>query len=312
MLLDDEEDDATIFGEEEPSNFISFAHVPDNASAREEAALLEHKSNTVRQVVLDTIVQDPGCNPVTIVNVVSTYSIGSRLNSVAIALLKKDKIPLKFNVCGFAAMIIPISCHGIASTTVLVYPSGCVVHTGAKDESHSRLSAWLLANFFEREIGIPMSVDGFKIRNIVSNMEVGHCVNLQSLKNELGVSASYEPADIQCVIHRDPKDPKRVTLIYGSGSAVLTGSKNRDDIFHQYRFIVEKARKHRMAPGITMRDHRHIHKNKALPGKLNKRHVKYGKKGAERDCYVHMDPYLRIGLFPKHDTSRVYKPYLLE
>ncbi len=285
-------------------NMVSFMHMDDSVTDRDEQIrLMEEHSRGVKHIVMDTIVQERGGRPVTIVNVVSTYSIGCRLNSVKIALVRKDVIPLKFNIAGFSAMIIPILCHGIAHTTVLVYPSSCVVHTGAKDEYHSRLAAWLFVDFFRRRLSIPMSVFSFKIGNIVSNLDVGHGVDLPGLKDDLGVTASYEPADIQCVIYRDPQDRRHVTLVYSSGSAVITGSKKRSEIFDQYRTIMDKVRHHKLDDTTSMLEHRHGHKQKMPGNKKARREFKYGKRGGEKDCYLPMDPFLSIGLVPTSPTK---------
>lgn len=183
----------------------------------------------------------PDCH---IVNVVATYYLGLRLNLAKIAYCRRD-VPVTYNPRRFAAMTINVEAPGIDPTTALVFASGNVVHTGAKTEDHSRLSAHYLATFFNTVLKIPVRVENFKITNMVSDMKTGFEVDLYSLKNALGSRATYKPERFPACRIRCETDMKQVSLIYWSGGVVLTGCKNRDNIRNMHKTTFKLCKKHR-------------------------------------------------------------------
>lgn len=217
--------------------------------------------DTEAKVILNTTIQDLNKPTCTLVNVVSTYNLGIKLNPPRIALWFKNIFPVKYNPKGFAAMIGEVKIPGFPSTTVLIYPSGNVVHTGAKDEDHARTLAWAFAIYLREKINIPATILDFKIRNLVSYLQLGHGVDLEKLSKDLGLLCSFEPSLIQCAIVRDPLHPYLVRLFYYSGSVVLTGSKERKEIIEQYRDTFKKVKGFEM--NSLSRNQKNEHKRKA-------------------------------------------------
>jgi TATA-box binding protein (TBP) (component of TFIID and TFIIIB) len=78
------------------------------------------------------IIETPGYPPAKIVNVVTTFQLGIRLNPTKIAFEMRDKIGLKFNPSRFAAATLNLETKDNNFTVALIFSSGKGVHTGAK------------------------------------------------------------------------------------------------------------------------------------------------------------------------------------
>lgn len=212
--------------------------------------------------IVNTDVKLPGCPPCRLVNLVCTYNTRLELNSKKIAFWYKDIIPIKFNPKGFAALIFAVKMVGIPPTTILLYPSGNVVHTGAKSIPHARLSAWCLAVFFHKHLGIPLSIRSFRINNIVSNLDLKFTVNLEGLNRSLGVLSSYQPEKIQCVFIKGEEQRHLVVLVYASGSIVITGCRTMEDVEDRIRYIMETVPPFKDRTVQSSTASRHLHKKK--------------------------------------------------
>lgn len=231
----------------------------------EELYDLNYKKNywdLSNESLVDTDICVPGAPPCRLVNLVCTYNTGLKLNPTKIALVFKHIIPLKYNIKGFAAMILEVKMYKVPSTTILLYPSGNVVHTGAKSIAHARLSAWTLALFFMKHLHIPLTIRNFKINNIVSNLDLPFPIELEPLNNSLGVLSSYQPEKIQCVFIRRKSQEHLVILVYASGSIVSTGCRSIEDVINQIKYIMEIVPKFRATGTRIAVISRHLHKKK--------------------------------------------------
>jgi transcription initiation factor TFIID TATA-box-binding protein len=76
----------------------------------------------------------------------------------------------------------------------------------------------------------------FKIQNIVGSHDVGFNIKLEALRNAASSMCTYEPECFPGLIFR-MKDPKVVLLIFSSGKIVLTGAKQRQQIYDAYKNI---------------------------------------------------------------------------
>ena len=110
-------------------------------------------------------------------------------------------------------------------TTALIFSSGKMVCTGAKSEELSRDAAKKYAKAIKK-VGFNVSMQDFKIQNIVGSTDVGFPISLENLSSTHDKFSTYEPELFPGLIYR-MKDPKIVLLIFASGKIVLTGAKNK-------------------------------------------------------------------------------------
>jgi transcription initiation factor TFIID TATA-box-binding protein len=162
-------------------------------------------------------------------NIVSTADLKCKLNLREIALRAKNA---EYNPKRFAAVIMRIK---EPKTTALIFASGKMVCTGAKNEENSKKAARQYAKIINK-LGFQVKFTNFKIQNIVANCSIGFLIKLEKLANAHSRHCSYEPEMFPGLIFRMLK-PKIVLLIFMSGKIVLTGGKNKDDIFEAFKNI---------------------------------------------------------------------------
>jgi len=110
-------------------------------------------------------------------------------------------------------------------TTALIFQSGKVVITGARDEDSAKIAAKKFAQIIKK-LDYPVKFLDFKLQNMVGSIDVKFPVRLEGLAYEHDDFANYEPELFPGLIYR-MHDPKVVLLIFVSGKIVLTGAKVR-------------------------------------------------------------------------------------
>ena len=120
-------------------------------------------------------------------------------------------------------------------TTALIFASGKMVVTGAKSEEASRLASRKYARIIQK-LGFNAKFVDFKVQNIVGSCDVKFPIRLEGLAYKHGPYSSYEPELFPGLIYRMVK-PKVVLLIFVSGKIVLTGAKDRADIYKAFELI---------------------------------------------------------------------------
>ena len=163
-------------------------------------------------------------------NIVSTANLKCLLDLREIALKAKNA---EYNPKKFAAVIMRIK---EPKTTALIFSSGKMVCTGARTEEESRQASRTYAKIILK-IGFPAKFSEFKVQNIVASCDVKFPIRLEGLANEHLKFCSYEPEMFPGLIFH-MLDPKIVLLIFVSGKIVLTGAKNREDIYKAYNNIL--------------------------------------------------------------------------
>lgn len=172
---------------------------------------------------------DPNVMP-TIQNIVCTVNLQCRLELKEIA---KHARNAEFNPKRFAAVILRIR---EPKTTALVFASGKMVCTGAKSEDQCKLAAKKYAKII-RKVGFPTRFSDFKIQNIVGSCDVRFPIHLERLSSGPHMSfCTYEPEIFPGLIYR-MVEPKIVLLIFVSGKIVLTGAKEKKQIYDAYSAI---------------------------------------------------------------------------
>ncbi|XP_056402033.1 TATA box-binding protein-like 2 isoform X2 [Hyla sarda] len=111
-------------------------------------------------------------------------------------------------------------------------PSGIVPQL---HEEHSRLAARKYARVVQK-LGFPAKFLDFKIQNMVGSCDVRFPIRLEGLVLTHQQFSSYEPELFPGLIYRMVK-PRIVLLIFVSGKVVLTGAKERSEIYEAFENI---------------------------------------------------------------------------
>lgn len=175
-------------------------------------------------------------------NIVSTADLQCALDLRKIALQAKNA---EYNPKRFAAVIMRIR---EPKTTALIFASGKMVCTGARSEQDSKKAARQYAKMIQK-LGFPVRFTSFTIQNIVGSCDVNFKISLEGL-NLNNTFCNYEPEVFPGLIFR-MKNPKIVLLIFVSGKVVLTGAKQKEQIFEAFRNIypiLEKYKKTDLIP----------------------------------------------------------------
>jgi len=165
----------------------------------------------------------------TLQNIVATVNLDCRLDLKTIALHARNA---EYNPKRFAAVIMRIR---EPKTTALIFASGKMVVTGAKSEDDSKLASRKYARIIQK-LGFNAKFTDFKIQNIVGSCDVKFPIRLEGLAFSHGTFSSYEPELFPGLIYRMVK-PKIVLLIFVSGKIVLTGAKQREEIYAAFESI---------------------------------------------------------------------------
>jgi len=177
-----------------------------------------------------------GCAP-KLQNIVSTLNLKCTLDLREIALRARNA---EYNPKRFAAVIMRIR---EPKTTALIFASGKMVCTGARNEDDSRKASRQYAKII-RKLGFNVKFSEFKIQNIVGSCDVKFPIRLEGLASEHSQFCNYEPEMFPGLIYRMIR-PKIVLLIFVSGKIVLTGAKEREDIFKAFEIIYTVLLKYR-------------------------------------------------------------------
>ena len=175
--------------------------------------------------------------PIKIQNVVCTCNLGVQtVNLSELALMLQF---VEFNPKKFAAATIRLK---TPQTTALVFASGNIVCTGAKNALTARLACRKYIHIFQKN-NIPVFFKNFKIQNIVASTDVGFPIDVDKLGVDYGVYVSYEPDLFPGLIFRT-KNPKMVLLVFRSGKIVITGAKAIEDINNVFIYFFKNILMH--------------------------------------------------------------------
>ncbi|NXK26321.1 TBPL2 protein, partial [Arenaria interpres] len=162
-------------------------------------------------------------------NIVSTVNLACKLDLRHIVLHARNA---EYNPKRFAAVIMRIR---EPRTTALIFSSGKLICTGAKSEEQSRVAARKFARVVQK-LGFPVRFLNFKIQNMVGSCDVRFTIRLETLALTHRQFCSYEPELFPGLVYRMVK-PRIVLLIFVSGKVVLTGAKERSEIYEAFEKI---------------------------------------------------------------------------
>jgi len=170
------------------------------------------------------------CPEIRMQNVVATFNLG--VNHIDLARLACNTQFVEYNPKKFAAATARIRSP---RTTALIFASGNMVCTGAKDEIRARLAGWKYVGIL-RKSGFDVRFCNFRIQNLVASTNVGGLLELEKLSVAYGACAGYEPDLFPGLILRIER-PKVVYLCFRSGRIVITGARSRDLIRASFKDV---------------------------------------------------------------------------
>ena len=180
-----------------------------------------------KKLNLRSLPDDGEEHEISIQNCVSTFNLNNKLD------LRKEALQhffFEYNPSKFAASTVRLR---EPRTTALIFASGNVVCTGAKERWQSLLAARQYTRLMQRH-GIRVSFSNFKVQNIVACTSVDRPLKLQEMAEQWSEYCSYEPELFPGLIFRIV-DPKLVFLIFRSGKIVCTGGKSKKIIEDMYK-----------------------------------------------------------------------------
>lgn len=112
--------------------------------------------------------------------------------------------------------------------TSLIFRSGKLVCTGARNEHDANLAARKFARIIQK-LGHNVKFIDFKVQNLVATVDLRFPIRLENLNQMHGQFSSYEPELFPGLIYRMVK-PRVVLLIFVNGKIVFTGAKSKAEI----------------------------------------------------------------------------------
>ncbi|CAH0561164.1 unnamed protein product [Brassicogethes aeneus] len=113
-------------------------------------------------------------------------------------------------------------------TTALIFKTGKIVCTGARNEHDALLASKKFARIIQK-LGFNIQFANFKVQNLVATCDLRFPIKLENLNQMHGQFSSYEPELFPGLVYRMIK-PRIVLLIFVNGKIVFTGAKSRQEI----------------------------------------------------------------------------------
>ncbi|CAH2108118.1 unnamed protein product [Euphydryas editha] len=162
-------------------------------------------------------------------NCVSTVSLGCELKLLDIYCRTRFS---EYNPARFHGVVMKIL---EPRATALVFRSGKIVCTGARNEHDSYIAARKFARIIQK-LGFPAKFLNFKVQNFIATADLRFPVRLEALQQAHGQFSSYEPELFSGLVYRMVR-PRVVLLIFVNGKLVITGGKTRNEIYEALDII---------------------------------------------------------------------------
>lgn len=162
-------------------------------------------------------------------NCVSTVSLGCELKLLDIYCRTRFS---EYNPARFHGVVMKIL---EPRATALVFRSGKIVCTGAKNEHDSYIAARKFARIIQK-LGFQAKFLNFKVQNFIATADLRFPVRLEALQQAHGQFSSYEPELFPGLVYRMVR-PRVVLLIFVNGKLVITGGKTRNEIYEALDII---------------------------------------------------------------------------
>ncbi|XP_032514937.2 uncharacterized protein LOC116768354 [Danaus plexippus] len=168
-------------------------------------------------------------NSIKFQNCISTVSLDCELNLLDIYCRTRfsEYNPARFN--GVVMKILE------PRATALVFRSGKIVCTGAKNGHDSYIAARKFARIIQK-LGFPVKFVDFKVLNFLATADLRFPIKLEALQQAHGQFTSYEPELFSGLVYRMIR-PRVVLLIFVNGKMVITGAKTNQEVYEAVDII---------------------------------------------------------------------------
>uniref|UniRef100_A0A182Q452 TATA-box-binding protein n=1 Tax=Anopheles farauti TaxID=69004 RepID=A0A182Q452_9DIPT len=191
------------------------------SSTIQSSAKLPPQNGILMQAPVPTGPQE-AINSVLIRNCVATVSVGCELNLKTINFRTRNS---EYNPSRFHGVVMRIR---DPRCTALIFRSGKVICTGAKNEQQAHLGLRKFVRIIQK-LGFDVKFLEYKVQNLVATADLRFPIRLENLNQVHGQFSSYEPELFPGLIYRMVK-PRVVLLIFVNGKIVFTGAKNQREI----------------------------------------------------------------------------------
>ncbi|XP_070500504.1 TBP-related factor-like [Chironomus tepperi] len=161
-------------------------------------------------------------NTIKIQNCVASVALGCELNLQMINYRTRNS---EYNPQRFHGVVMRIR---EPRCTALIFRSGKLVCTGARNEHDAHLAARKFARIIQK-LGHEVKFIDFKVQNLVATVDLRFPIRLENLNQMHGQFSSYEPELFPGLIYRMVR-PRVVLLIFVNGKIVFTGAKSNQQI----------------------------------------------------------------------------------
>lgn len=177
--------------------------------------------------------KDP-INTITTENIVATSSTGREIDLKEI---NNDLPRAEFNPSYFSGLVYRFQ---TLDPVCLIFTSGKVVCTGASDMTEVDDSINIIFDKI-RELGLSIKKPPeITINNIVSSANLQTDLDLNTVAIGLGIeNVEYEPEQFPGLVYRIDH-PNIVILLFSSGKIVITGAREKSEIFEGFEQMVQQ------------------------------------------------------------------------
>ena len=181
----------------------------------------------------------------TVQNIVVTATVASGLNLMH---LVRTLPCAEYNATRFAAVTTRLV---NPKTTALFFASGKLVCTGACTVDAARLAVHKFARMVQAT-GIAIRIQAFRVQNIVASASCGSPLDLEAMRRDHSVAASYEWELFPGLIFRPVHGSQgTVFLIFRSGRIVATGAKTIEAMVDDWKRMRPRLQRYRRADVVS-------------------------------------------------------------
>lgn len=204
------------------------------------------KMNRKRGGIMATILSPGNIYPPCIVsNVVSYICMDKAQNQKKVALYAKDKLPVYYDPKNFAFSQQPAFPNGYPPVKLLFFSGEKTTIVGGLSEDHNRLTAWNAIRHINRVFDENIKLLNFETKNIVANVDMPFKIDLDSIMRSKPGRARFKPVLINCCRVKSNHGDSMVYLIFHTGSILLIGAKDMEELRLLYLEACETAVKNR-------------------------------------------------------------------
>ena len=158
-----------------------------------------------------------------IVNLVVTTDLNHKLCLEKIASVLSNT---EYNPDQFPGLVMRIK---EPKTSALLFTSGKVVCTGAKDMADAKKAVHKIMDYLKK-VNVKIKIEPIlKIQNLVGSGKLGFNLNLNALAMELR-NVEYEPEQFPGLVYK-MKNPFHASfLLFSNGKLVCTGTKSKEEM----------------------------------------------------------------------------------